>query len=105
MLVLLLAFKLVFPMDSSQEKQNIADDYTNTKFNNNNNETVETSSKDDEKQRETLEIDSEQTTESTEEDGKLRAEMPEKDNEQPGVQIATSNLNGQHEQMQEIKLD
>ncbi|KAG2618708.1 hypothetical protein PVAP13_3NG079757 [Panicum virgatum] len=91
--------------DKNKEKQNIADDYTNTKFNNNNDETVETSSKDDEKQRETLEIDSEQTTESTEEDGKLRAEMPEKDNELPGVQIATSNLNGQHEQMQEIKLD
>jgi len=93
--------------DKNKEKQNNADDSTNTKFSNNNDETVETSNKDDEKQRETLEIDSEQRTESTEEDGKLRAEMPEKDNELelPGVQIAMSNLNGQHEQMQEIKLD
>jgi hypothetical protein len=91
--------------DKNKEKQNNADDSTNTKFSNNNDETVEFSNKDDEKQRETLELDSEQTTESTTEDGKLRAEMPEKDNELPGVEIATSNLNGQHEQMQEIKLD
>ncbi|PAN19059.1 hypothetical protein PAHAL_3G246700 [Panicum hallii] len=91
--------------DKNKEKQNNADDSTNTKFSNNNDETVEFSNKDDEKQRETLELDSEQTTESTAEDGKLRAEMPEKDNELPGVEIATSNLNGQHEQMQEIKLD
>ncbi|CAL4908616.1 unnamed protein product [Urochloa decumbens] len=91
--------------DKNKEKQNNADDSTNTKFSNNNDETVDITNKDDEKQRETLELDSEQTAESPEEDGRLRADMPEKDNELPGVQIATSDLNGHHEQMQEIKLD
>lgn len=93
------------PMDWSQEKQNSADDSTNTKFSNSNDEIVESSNKDNEKQRETPELNYEQMAESLEEDGKLRAEMPEKDNELPGVQIVMSDLNGHHEQMQEIKLD
>lgn len=91
-------------MDSSQEKQNNADDSTNTKSSNNNDEMVETPIKDDEKQRETLELYSEQTAESPK-DGKLRSDIPEKDNDLPGFPIATSDLNGHHQQMQEIKLD
>lgn len=66
---------------------------------------VETSNKDDDKQRETLELDNEQRAESPKEDGKMRAKTPEKDNELPEVQIASDDLNGHHEQMQEIKLD
>ncbi|TKW26830.1 hypothetical protein SEVIR_3G217100v4 [Setaria viridis] len=91
--------------DKNKEKQNSADDSTNTKFSNSNDEMVETSNKDDEKQRETPELNVEQTAESPEEDGKLRAEMPNEDNELPGARIVTSDLNGHHEQMQEIKLD
>ncbi|XP_062231618.1 uncharacterized protein LOC133929049 [Phragmites australis] len=91
--------------DKNKEKQNNADDSTITKFNSNNDERVETSNKDDEKQRETLKPYNEQTEESPKEDGKLRAEMPEKDSELPRVQIATSDMNGDHEQLQEIKLD
>jgi len=66
---------------------------------------VETSSREDEKQGETLDLDNEQRAESPKEDGKMRAETPEKDNDLPGVQLAMDNLNGHHEQMQEIKLD
>nr|CAB3461232.1 unnamed protein product [Digitaria exilis] len=90
--------------DKNKEKQNNADDSTNMKLSNNNDEMVETPIKDDEKQRETLEFDSEQTAESPK-DGKLRSDMPEKDNDVLGFPIATSDLNGHHEQMQEIKLD
>nr|CAB3464990.1 unnamed protein product [Digitaria exilis] len=90
--------------DKNKEKQSNADDSTNTKLSNNNDEMVESPIKDDEKQRETLEFDSEQTAESPK-DGKLRSDTPEKDNDVPGFPIATTDLNGHHEQMQEIKLD
>lgn len=86
-------------MDSWQEKQNNADDSANTKVTNND-EMVETSIRDDE-QTETLDLDYEQRAE----DGKMRSETPKKDNDLPGVQLATDDLNGHHEQMQEIKLD
>ncbi|KAL6619088.1 hypothetical protein ACP70R_034227 [Stipagrostis hirtigluma subsp. patula] len=89
--------------DKNKEKQNNADDFTNTKFSTNNDESVETSNKDDENEQK-LKPDNEQTAESPKE-GKLRAEMPEKDKELPSVQIATSDTNGQHEHLQEIQLD
>ncbi|XP_066361897.1 uncharacterized protein [Miscanthus floridulus] len=90
--------------DKNKEKQNNADDSANTKFTNND-EMVETSNRDDEKQRGTLDLDNEQRAESPKEHGKMRTETPEKDNDLPGVQLATDDLNGHHEQMQEIKLD
>jgi len=85
--------------EKNKEKQNNADDSANTKFTNND-EMVETSNRD-----ETLDLDNEQRAESPKEAGKMRPETPEKDNDLPGVQLATDNLNGHHEQMQEIKLD
>ncbi|KAL6841294.1 hypothetical protein ACP4OV_028812 [Aristida adscensionis] len=92
--------------DRNKEKQNNADDSTNTLLSNNtNDQRVETSNKDDEKQGDETKLDNEQTAESPKEDGKHRAEMPEKDNDLPSVHIATSDTNGQHEQMQEIQLD
>ncbi|KAJ1263279.1 hypothetical protein BS78_09G171200 [Paspalum vaginatum] len=91
--------------DKNKEKQSSADDSINTKFSSNYDEIVESSNKEDEKQRETLELDHEQRAESPKEDDKPIAEAPGKDSELPGTQIATSDLNGHHEQMQEIKLD
>jgi len=90
--------------DKNKEKPNNADDSTNTKSTNND-EMVETSNTNDEKHRETLDLNSEQRAESPKADVKMRAETPEKDNDLPGVQLVTDDLNGHHEQMQEIKLD
>ncbi|GJN14646.1 hypothetical protein PR202_gb01497 [Eleusine coracana subsp. coracana] len=91
--------------DKNKEKQNNADDSTNTTLSNSNNdEMVETSNKDDDRKVETLKSDNEHRAESPK-DSKLRVETPEKDAELPKVQIAASDMNGQHEQMQEIHLD
>jgi hypothetical protein len=65
---------------------------------------VEISNKDGDRHVETLKPDNEQTTESPK-DGKLRVVMTKKDNEMPKVQIAASDMDGQHGQMQEIHLD
>jgi hypothetical protein len=98
-------FKLVVTwIPHTQEKQNTADDSTNTTLSNNNDEMVEISNKDGDRQIETLKPDNEQTAESPK-DGKLRVETPEKDNETPKVQISASDMNGQHGQVQEIHLD
>jgi hypothetical protein len=87
-----------------QEKQNNADEYTNITSSNNNDEMVGKSNKGDDRQIETSKVDNEQTTQSPK-DGKLRVETPEKDNEPPKVEITAGDMNGQHEQMQEIHLD
>ncbi|KAK3138539.1 hypothetical protein QOZ80_5AG0370250 [Eleusine coracana subsp. coracana] len=91
--------------DKNKEKQINADDSTNTTLSNSNNdEMIETSNKDDDRKVETLKSDNEHPAESPK-DIKLRVETPEKDDELPKVQITASDMNGQHEQMQEIHLD
>ncbi|TVU00704.1 hypothetical protein EJB05_53862 [Eragrostis curvula] len=91
--------------DKNKEKQINLDESTTIKLSNNDDEMVEISNKDDERQIETLKPDNEHTAESPKKDDKLRAETPEKHNEPSKVQIVASDMNGQHEQMQEIHLD
>lgn len=92
-------------MGSSQGKQNNADDCTSAKLTDTRDQREETPNKDDEKQGETPKLDGEQPVESPKGDDKLTAETPKKDNELPRVQIDTNDMNGQHEQLQEIQLD
>jgi hypothetical protein len=60
---------------------------------------------DDEKQGRTQKLESECTVESPKGNGKLMADTLKKDSELPRVHIIVNDMNGQHEQLQEIQLD
>ena len=92
-------------MGSSQGKQNNGGDCTDTKLTDTHDQREETANMDDEKQGGTQKLQSEWTVESPKGDEKLMADTPKKDSEPPKVYTIMQDTNGQHEQLQEIRLD
>ncbi|KAM0923888.1 hypothetical protein ACQ4PT_005232 [Festuca glaucescens] len=92
--------------DKSKGKQNNTSDCTDAKLTDTHDQREETPNvDDDEKQGRTQKLESECTVESPKGNGKLMADTLKKDNELPRVHIIMNDMNGQHEQLQEIQLD
>ncbi|KAM0888142.1 hypothetical protein ACQ4PT_028500 [Festuca glaucescens] len=92
--------------DKSKGKQNNASDCTDAKLTDTQDQREETPSVDDnEKQGGTNKLESAWTVESPKGNDKLMADTLKKDSELPRVHIIMNNMNGQHEQLQEIELD
>ncbi|XP_006644969.1 TBC1 domain family member 8B [Oryza brachyantha] len=81
--------------DKNKVKQSISDESTNAKLNSNTEQMVHTPKKDDE------------TQEDSPQEGEQRVDTPRRDSEHrlETAEIATNNMNGQEEQLEEIKLD
>ncbi|XP_062225311.1 uncharacterized protein LOC133923979 isoform X2 [Phragmites australis] len=90
--------------DKNKGKQNGMDESTNGKLNNNTDQSVETPKKDDEKQGDPPK-EGEQRGETPKRDSEPRLETPKMDGDLPSVQRTTNNMNGQEDQLEEIKLD
>ncbi|KAF0923841.1 hypothetical protein E2562_007700 [Oryza meyeriana var. granulata] len=86
--------------DKNKGKQNNVDD--SSKLTDAHDQREETTNNNDEKQTETPKLDVEESIGSPKEDDKFRIETPKEDSE-ASVQVV--DMNGQHEQMQEIQLD
>jgi hypothetical protein len=89
-----------------QGKQNNVGDCTDAKLTDTHDQKEETPNMDDdEKQGGTQKLESEWTVESPKGNDKLMADTRKKDSELPKVYAITNDMNGQHEQLQEIQLD
>uniref|UniRef100_A0ACD5TG65 Uncharacterized protein n=1 Tax=Avena sativa TaxID=4498 RepID=A0ACD5TG65_AVESA len=91
--------------DKSKGKENNAGDCIVAKLTDTHDQREETPNMDDEKQGGTQKLESEWTVESLKGNDKLMADTPKKDSQLPKVYTITNDMNGQHEQLQEIQLD
>ncbi|KAM0861953.1 hypothetical protein ACQ4PT_045565 [Festuca glaucescens] len=92
--------------DKSKGKQNNTSDCTDAKLTETHDQREETPNvADDEKQGGAQKLESEWTVESPRGNDKLMSDTPKKDSELPRVHIIMNDMNGQHEQLQEIQLD
>ncbi|OEL24994.1 hypothetical protein BAE44_0013989 [Dichanthelium oligosanthes] len=89
--------------DKNKGKQNGTDESTNGKLNNNT-DMVETPKKDDEKQGDSPK-DGEQRVETPKRDSEPRLETPKMDGDIPSDERSPNNMDGQEDQLEEIKLD
>ncbi|KAJ1286101.1 hypothetical protein BS78_03G327500 [Paspalum vaginatum] len=89
--------------DKNKGKQNVPDESTNGKLNNNE-QTVETPKKDDEKQVDSPK-EGEQRVETPKSENEPRLETLKLDGELPSIGMTTNDMNGQEDQLEEIKLD
>ncbi|KAK8453995.1 hypothetical protein SEVIR_5G377400v4 [Setaria viridis] len=89
--------------DKNKGKQNGTDESTNGKLNNNT-ERVETPKKDDEKQGGSPK-EGEQRVETPKRDSEPRLETPKMDGDIPSAERSTNDMDGQEDQLEEIKLD
>ncbi|TVU02345.1 hypothetical protein EJB05_52129, partial [Eragrostis curvula] len=90
--------------DKNKGKQNGTDESTNCKLNNNTEQSVETPKDDDEKQGGSPNA-CEQSVETPKRDSEPKLETPKMDGDLPSDQKTTSNLNGQEDRLEEVKLD
>jgi hypothetical protein len=90
--------------DKNKGKQNNVDD--SAKLTDAHDQREEITNNNDEKQVETPKLDVlEESMGSPKEDNKSRVEVPKEDSDLASVQVVANDMNGQHEQLQEIKLD
>ncbi|EAY98353.1 hypothetical protein OsI_20262 [Oryza sativa Indica Group] len=90
--------------DKNKGKQNNVDD--SAKLTDAHDQREEITNNKDEKQVETPKLDVlEESMGSPKEDNKSRVEVPKEDSDLASVQVVANDMNGQHEQLQEIKLD
>ncbi|WVZ68279.1 hypothetical protein U9M48_017238 [Paspalum notatum var. saurae] len=89
--------------DKNKGKQNVPDESTNGKLNNNE-QRVETPKKDDEKQGDSPK-EGEQRVETPKRENEPRLETLKLDGELPSIGMTTNDMNGQEDRLEEIKLD